>query len=144
MQRPPGNARHNPHVFALQRMLWWTQGLGVSNLFHFFLLQSDGVKRASVERKPRESKEKPEDTPGPEEVSIAKTTLSEQGTVSNLGDYEPQAGSWTISILWHYLSFLFLRPSASTRLTGTTAEARARHGRRAEGNTVLQDPGRSF
>ncbi len=50
----------------------------MSNLFHFFLLQSDGVKRVSVERKPTEPKEKQEDTPGPEEVSIAKTKLSEQ------------------------------------------------------------------
>ncbi|CAM9731047.1 unnamed protein product [Scytosiphon promiscuus] len=38
------------------------KGLGVSNLFHFFLPQSDGVKRVSTERKPSSSKEKPENT----------------------------------------------------------------------------------
>lgn len=61
-QQPQAPARCTPRY-------WSMQGLGVSNLFHFFLLQSDGVNRDSIQRKPRESQEKPESPADQTEVS---------------------------------------------------------------------------
>ncbi|CAM9800787.1 unnamed protein product, partial [Ectocarpus sp. 13 AM-2016] len=52
---------YSPHGASFHR----TQGLGVSNLFHFFLLQSEGGKRESMERKARLSLEIPGETMQP-------------------------------------------------------------------------------
>ncbi|CAM9594416.1 unnamed protein product, partial [Hapterophycus canaliculatus] len=51
------------------------KGLGVSNLFCFFLPQSDGVKRVSTERKSSKTKEKPGDTAeGDDEEKVEPAT----------------------------------------------------------------------
>lgn len=49
---------------------WPTQGLGVSNLFHFFLLQSDGVSRGPIERKASVPQETPANATEPADVSL--------------------------------------------------------------------------
>lgn len=49
------------------------QGLGVSNLFHFFLLQSDGVSHEPMERKASDSEEKPENATEQEDVSSERS-----------------------------------------------------------------------
>lgn len=46
----------------------------MSNLFHFFLLQSDGVNRGPIERKPSDSQDKPENATEQEDVSSRVVT----------------------------------------------------------------------
>eukprot|EP00903_Cladosiphon_okamuranus_P020676 g18985.t1 len=121
------------------------KGLGVSNLFHFFLLQSDGVNRGPIERKASDSRENPEKKLTTTEKEEEKRASVSSGgvfkeTLSSKTKAEASRGSRgekkkSVELM---PSLRKTRPSTATSKRGSSESARGR-----PGSAKVDDPAKN-